>query len=602
MLPFASALMNLVWEIDKYVYDNPVGELWDGYGRRANWIRTPPGIDGQKFCGPIQSFQQGQDYDPDETPAYGANGWLLCCGRIPVITGGAGAGGNCPPTAAPAIAVYGGGGGAGQCSVSVSDLDATLGGWSLSAAAADLASYTDVASGGYSLAVAVGDRSGGMDVPAGGFSVGAFVGDYYGFYDPVQGGWSLGGSTGDYHGYYDQVQGGWSLGGSTGDYARYTDATLGGWCLRANVLDHATYSDACAGGWALGGSLADLARYTDVPGGSMGLGGQSGDDLVGSLVIENETGGPFSFSGTITLVGGTGVTLVPGTNQVTINTVGSPAPGNPTSLTPTAESGQVALTWTAPTGAPGAASYNVYYSTSATMSGATLFGNFSTTSATVTGLTNNTTYYFGVVAVSAGGGVSGYSNIASATPSAFLIQDLFGRAAGTLTGTSPSPTNTPGNTWQSTTVNSATTHMNTSGSNTAVQGAGDSFGNSISIISAGTDNCYAQVTVAATGSGTYQMLCLRWASTSSGVYVGKDGSNFVVLVAGGSTLYSAAYTPAVNDVWKANWNGTTNLLTVFLNGTTVYSGTVTGISNPNFGIYVVDATAAFKDFIVGTAT
>lgn len=93
-----------------------------------------------------------------------------------------------------------------------------------------------------------------------------------------------------------------------------------------------------------------------------------------------------------------------------------PPPGAPTSLAGTATSGQVALTWAAPTGAPPAAQYVVEYSTAATMASPTQFTVTTGTSATVTGLTNGTSYYFGVYAVSATGAIGAYSNILNKTP------------------------------------------------------------------------------------------------------------------------------------------------------------------------------------------
>ena len=88
-------------------------------------------------------------------------------------------------------------------------------------------------------------------------------------------------------------------------------------------------------------------------------------------------------------------------------------PAAPTNLTASGTSGQVALSWSA---SSGATSYNVY-------EGATSGGESSTPIATgvtaanytVTGLTNGTAYYFKVAAVNAGG-VSGFSNQATGTP------------------------------------------------------------------------------------------------------------------------------------------------------------------------------------------
>jgi xyloglucan-specific exo-beta-1,4-glucanase len=88
-------------------------------------------------------------------------------------------------------------------------------------------------------------------------------------------------------------------------------------------------------------------------------------------------------------------------------------PAAPTGLTATPGSTQVALGWTA---SSGATSYNVKRST-VSGSGYAQVTNVATTSYTNTGLTNGTTYYFVVTALNAGG-ESANSAQASATPNA----------------------------------------------------------------------------------------------------------------------------------------------------------------------------------------
>ena len=93
----------------------------------------------------------------------------------------------------------------------------------------------------------------------------------------------------------------------------------------------------------------------------------------------------------------------------------STAPGAPTALTATAGNAQVALAWTA---SSGATSYNVYRGTTSGGESTTAIATGVTgTSYTNTGLTNGTTYFYTVAAVSAGG-TSTASNEASATPTA----------------------------------------------------------------------------------------------------------------------------------------------------------------------------------------
>jgi hypothetical protein len=94
---------------------------------------------------------------------------------------------------------------------------------------------------------------------------------------------------------------------------------------------------------------------------------------------------------------------------------GGSAPAAPTGLGATAGNTQVSLSWTA---SSGAASYNVYRGTSAGGESTTpVVTGITGTTYTNTGLTNGTAYYYKVAAVNSAG-TSGYSNEASATPSA----------------------------------------------------------------------------------------------------------------------------------------------------------------------------------------
>lgn len=94
----------------------------------------------------------------------------------------------------------------------------------------------------------------------------------------------------------------------------------------------------------------------------------------------------------------------------------SPVPLAPSGLTATAGSGQVALAWTA---SSGATSYNVYYGTATGVTTATgkKVGGITTTGYTVTGLTGGKAYFFIVTAVNASG-ESTASTEATATPAA----------------------------------------------------------------------------------------------------------------------------------------------------------------------------------------
>jgi glucuronoarabinoxylan endo-1,4-beta-xylanase len=87
-----------------------------------------------------------------------------------------------------------------------------------------------------------------------------------------------------------------------------------------------------------------------------------------------------------------------------------PAPRAPTGLSATAGDAQVTLSWAV---SSGAASYNIYRSTTSGGEGTPLMTGVTATSFTDTGLTDGTTYYYEVTAVNAGG-ESGKSSEVSA--------------------------------------------------------------------------------------------------------------------------------------------------------------------------------------------
>lgn len=119
-------------------------------------------------------------------------------------------------------------------------------------------------------------------------------------------------------------------------------------------------------------------------------------------------------------------------------------PTVPSAPTGTAGDGQVALTWTAPTGGLTPTDYIVQYSSNGGSSWTTFSDGVSTaTSATVTGLTNGTGYIFRVIAVNALGQGPAGSASGTITPAALDVALLlhFNGSNGSTTFTDSSPNN-----------------------------------------------------------------------------------------------------------------------------------------------------------------
>ncbi|MGO8671474.1 MAG: fibronectin type III domain-containing protein, partial [Capsulimonadaceae bacterium] len=115
-------------------------------------------------------------------------------------------------------------------------------------------------------------------------------------------------------------------------------------------------------------------------------------------------------------------------------TPASGIPAAPTGLTATAGNAQIALSWTA---SSGATSYNVYRETATGAESTTAIATgVTTTSYTNTGLTNGTAYYYKVAALNASGS-SALSTEASATPSAGSGTLVLGIACGGTAAYSP---------------------------------------------------------------------------------------------------------------------------------------------------------------------
>ncbi|MDR3709347.1 MAG: protease pro-enzyme activation domain-containing protein [Capsulimonadaceae bacterium] len=117
-------------------------------------------------------------------------------------------------------------------------------------------------------------------------------------------------------------------------------------------------------------------------------------------------------SHSITATYGGDVDFDSSTSATLTQVVNALPPSAPADLVATAGNAQVVLTWTASTGAT---SYNIYRGSSKGGEGSTAIGSATKTTYTDSSLINGTTYYYEVKAVNSGG-LSPYSNEASATP------------------------------------------------------------------------------------------------------------------------------------------------------------------------------------------
>ena len=131
------------------------------------------------------------------------------------------------------------------------------------------------------------------------------------------------------------------------------------------------------------------------------------------VMVDYALGGGWSLSGSPFTTDGTSSLLVDWVRVYSLPSGGS-APSAPTNLTATPGNAQVSLSWTA---SSGATSYNIYRGTSSGNESTTVATGVTSTSYTNTGLTNGTMYYYRITATNSSG-TSGYSNEATATPTA----------------------------------------------------------------------------------------------------------------------------------------------------------------------------------------
>jgi len=300
-----------------------------------------------------------------------------------------------------------------------------------------------------------------------------------------------------------------------------------------------------------------------------------------------------------------------GTSFAAVTPAAAAAPSAPAGLTATAGDAQVVLNWT---GSSGAASYNVYQGSAPGAEGTTAIATGVTgTSYTVTGLTNGAAYYFTVAAAS-DGGVSGYSNEASASPVAAKQSITFNALPGVVYGTAPitlNATATSGLPVNYTVKGPATV----SGSTLTITGAG-----SLTVTASQPGNAgYSAATpvsqsftvtkavltaTAASLSRAYGAANPAFTYTTSG-FVNGDSSS---VIAGSATLTTTAISSSAPGPYPITF--ATEALTaanysfIYVSGTlTVSPGSlVISPSSGNFGSIAVGKTSPVISFTVTNNT
>ncbi|MBV9771897.1 MAG: hypothetical protein JOZ32_20160 [Bryobacterales bacterium] len=371
------------------------------------------------------------------------------------------------------------------------------------------------------------------------------------------------------------------------------------------------YTDAPAGGVQVGGQVVEQLQYTDPPAGGVEVGGEVEEDVVGNLDTLNETGGPFSFGNTITLIGGTNVQLVPGVSTVTINvsSVG-PAPGTPTALSARPGNGAIQFAWSAPTGFPNAQNYTLATAPNITFSsGVQLFPNINATNFVATGQTNGSANY-GQVAGGFNGQNGIFSSAASATPMNFVSWD--------------DTTDTNGTTWAAHVLNvGALGNFTVGWVVTAFSGAFNAGtttiqGNALHVAQTGG---VTSIPVAHVETGhsavTIQVTALKNCSQVGIVFSYADISNYWIFYGDGTRLtwgkqvgghFTFAPSP-VSFTWNNGVSHTLKVIrsggsiTLQVDGTTFYTLSDTDLdTNTQHGLYTEAATGETADYTTWEVT
>jgi len=429
--------------------------------------------------------------------------------------------------------------------------------------------------------------------------------------DAPAGGVQVGGQVVEQLQYTDAPAGGVQVGGQVVEQLQYTDAPAGGVQVGGQVVEQLQYTDAPAGGVQVGGQVVEQLQYTDPPAGGVEVGGEVEEDVVGNLDTLNETGGPFSFGNTITLIGGTNVQLVPGVSTVTINvsSVG-PAPGTPTALSARPGNGAIQFAWSAPTGFPNAQNYTLATAPNITFSsGVQLFPNINATNFVATGQTNGSANY-GQVAGGFNGQNGIFSSAASATPMNFVSWD--------------DTTDTNGTTWAAHVLNvGALGNFTVGWVVTAFSGAFNAGtttiqGNALHVAQTGG---VTSIPVAHVETGhsavTIQVTALKNCSQVGIVFSYADISNYWIFYGDGTRLtwgkqvgghFTFAPSP-VSFTWNNGVSHTLKVIrsggsiTLQVDGTTFYTLSDTDLdTNTQHGLYTEAATGETADYTTWEVT
>jgi len=254
-----------------------------------------------------------------------------------------------------------------------------------------------------------------------------------------------------------------------------------------------------------------------------------------------------------------------------------PAPAAPTNLIATAGNAQVSLTWTA---SSGAASYNIYRST--TSGAETLLASaVSSTSYSDSSVSNGTTYYYKVAAVNAGG-TSPLSSEVSATPQVPApaaptnLTASAGNAQVSLTWTASSGATTY-NVYRST----------TSGAETLLASAVSSTSYADSSVTNGTTYYYK---VAAVNAGGTSPLSSEVSATPQ-VAAPPAPTNLVATAGNAqvSLTWTASSGATSYNIYRATTSGTETLLQSGVSSTTFTDSSVTNGTTYYYKVAAVNA-------------